>query len=554
MKPRYYAILLLLFFLMISCRLGARQAEPTPLPAEVVVSPTAAVDPTPTSTAVAENQSEPPEANENDDQAEQPEPEQSVVSSNLPDPMLFEIAWTDRSPFTQGLIPDQQSVLTQLPGATVYHLDFEIQDNLTTLTGQEEVLYTNRENEPLSTIFFHLYPNLLGGRINISEVKLNGLPVEPTFQADDAIMGIPLAQVLQPEEKVVIAMAFTINVPTTLERNYGIFALDKDILALAHFYPMVAVYDQNGWDVEIPAPQGDVVYADTNFYLVRVTMPEALKLVTSGVTLSQESQDVRQTTTIAAGPMRDFYLAASPRYDMVTATLGDTTVNSYALADQLDSAQQVLEIALNALESFNNRYGIYPFTEFDLVPTSNLALGIEYPGIVVITLPLYDPDAKVGDVPSSAFLESTVAHEVGHQWFYSLVGNDQLAAPWLDESLTQYATWRYYLDTGGQEAADRFEEGLRSRWSAVKDEEIPIGLPVGDYKEVAYSAIVYGRGPLFVDALAERMGQSKLDTFLKDYALAYRWQLVTEADFKTMAESECSCDLSDLFATWVDPK
>jgi aminopeptidase N len=173
---------------------------------------------------------------------------------------------------------------------------------------------------------------------------------------------------------------------------------------------------------------------------------------------------------------------------------------------------------------------------------------------VVITLPLYDPNAKLGDTPASAFVESTVAHEVGHQWFYSLVGNDQLADPWLDESLTQYATWRYYLDTDGQEEADRFEEGLRSRWSAVKDEDIPVGLPVGDYKEVAYSAIVYGRGPLFVDALAERIGQAELDAFLHDYALTYRWQIATEADFKAMAEAECRCDLSDLFAAWVDPK
>jgi hypothetical protein len=213
MKPRSYSILLLLVVLIIGCRLGARQAEPTPPPAETTTVSTPAVDPTPTSLA-AENEVESPAA------------DQPAVSSGLPDPTHFETAWADRSLFAQGLLPDQQAVLGQLPGASVYHLDFEIGDDFTTLTGGEEVLYTNREVEALSTIYFHLYPNLLGGRISISEVKLNGLAVEPTYQADDTIMGIPLAQPLQPDEQVVISMAFTITVPTTLERNYGIFAFD----------------------------------------------------------------------------------------------------------------------------------------------------------------------------------------------------------------------------------------------------------------------------------------------------------------------------------------
>ena len=40
----------------------------------------------------------------------------------------------------------------------------------------------------------------------------------------------------------------------------------------------------------------------------------------------------------------------------------------------------------------------------------------------------------------STFREIVVAHEVAHQWWYSLVGNDQIDEPWLDEAFAQFTT------------------------------------------------------------------------------------------------------------------
>jgi aminopeptidase N len=63
---------------------------------------------------------------------------------------------------------------------------------------------------------------------------------------------------------------------------------------------------------------------------------------------------------------------------------------------------------------------------------------------------------------------------------------------------------------------------------------------------------VYGRGPLFVEALAERMGQDRFDKFLGDYARQFRWGIATADDFKRMAEAACACRLDDLFAVWLE--
>ncbi|MCK7481703.1 MAG: hypothetical protein M0C28_34445 [Candidatus Moduliflexus flocculans] len=60
--------------------------------------------------------------------------------------------------------------------------------------------------------------------------------------------------------------------------------------------------------------------------------------------------------------------------------------------------------------------------------------------MTAITTRIYDFGGEYRGSPVSVYMESTVAHEVGHQWFYHLVGNDQLDDPWLDESLTQFVT------------------------------------------------------------------------------------------------------------------
>ena len=80
---------------------------------------------------------------------------------------------------------------------------------------------------------------------------------------------------------------------------------------------------------------------------------------------------------------------------------------------------------------------------------------------------------------------------------------------------------------------------------------IPIGLPVRRYEGGEYGAIVYGRGPLFIEALAEEMGQEAFDTFLRDYATSYKWEIGTGDAFKTLAEEHCACDLTPLFEVWV---
>ncbi len=478
-------------------------------------------------------------------------PQQTATPPPVPDPLTT--PWDDRSIFKNGLVESQHPVLDELDGASVYHIEFNIAEEIYNITGYQEVQYANTETSPLNEVQFRLFPNILGGKMDVSNIRVDEHSITPKFELENSLLIVPFSNPLEPGQSAVITMDFTVTVPQEVERNYGVLAYSDDVLALAHAYPMIAVYDDEGWNAEIPPQDGDVTYVDASFYIVKITAPEGLTLVTSGSEISRSEAGQTQTLHVASGPARDFYLAASSGYEEISQTFGEVTVRSYAPDGFEEGAKMALDVAANAIEVFSARYAPYPYTEFDIVSTPTLALGIEYPGMTAITSRIYNLDGDLRGTPIELYLESTVAHEVGHQWFYNLVGGDQLDDPWLDESLTQFATLQYYMDEHGSNAASGFRNSLEGRWGNVGKAQIPIGLPVAAYENGAYGAIVYGRGPLFFVALEEEMGADVFEEFIRDYTETLSWEVATPEFLQSLAEEHCSCDLDALFNEWVYP-
>ena len=482
--------------------------------------------------------------------------EPTTIPSDAPSPILptaevetkTAVSEEDIAAFKSGLIDSQQAVVdTLLPTAPLYHLQLIVSDDLGLITGHEQLRYTNQENVPVDAVYFHLFPNLLGVSIEITEVMVDGNPITPALeQEDDSILRVPLDDPLQPGEVVGIEMVFETAVPTESGRNYGIFANVDGVLAMAHFYPQLAVYDADGWQITAPSLQGDVTYGDSSFYIVELTAPADQVIVATGVAVESKTDGDQQTITYAAGPVRDFYAVMSDDYVKQSQLMGETTINSYAPAAYGEGSAQALASGTAAMEYFSSQYAPYPYTEMDIASTPTLALGVEYPGLFVLTNKIYEDGRYAG------YLEGTTIHEMGHQWFYNLIGSDQLNEPWLDESLTQYITMRQFENLYGQDGWDGYYSSLDHRWSSVDYEEIPIGLPVSAYEEGStYSGIIYGRGPIFVAELEEAMGRDVFDAFLRDYFAIYSWDTADTEEFKALAESHCGCDLTLLFEEWV---
>jgi aminopeptidase N len=448
-------------------------------------------------------------------------------------------------------VATEQSVLDELPGASVYHIEFNILDDLYEVKGTEEIHYTNTEDVSLPELQLRLFPNTLGGEMTAHNLTVDGQSVQPKYALEDSLLIVPLPLPLEPGKSVVLKIDFFVTVPQSLDSNYGVLSYADGVLSLAHAYPMIAVYDDEGWNAEIPPQSGDVTYADMAFFIVRINAPKEVKVIPSGRELSHTETGESQTLISVSGPARDFYLAASADYTETKQTVGEITIRSYAPKELQKGSQMAVDVAARAVADFSTRYAPYPYTELDIVATPTLALGIEYPGMIAIASRIYNVDQLLRGTPLSVYMESTVAHEVGHQWFYNLVGDDQLDDPWLDESLTQFVTLQYYADEYGARGEQGFRRSLESRWASVDKAEIPIGRPVAEYSGQEYSAIVYGRGPLFFVALREEMGTGSFDAFLKEYTQKLSWDIATPELLQSLAEKHCSCDLDSIFNEWV---
>lgn len=422
----------------------------------------------------------------------------------------------------------------------------------TLISGQQTVTYTNRLPGPLDTLVFRLYPNLdsYGGRMTVGEVAVEGATIRPEMDGTRTILTVPLPAPLPPGEGITLAMPFAITITNEARNLYGQFGVLDGILALPNAYPLLSVYEPGkGWWQETDHPQGDAVFSETAFYDVHVTAPAGLILAASGSEIDlATNNDGTLTHRFVAPLMRDFSLAASARY--VTLTGEQDGVLIRLLYDPAaDGAQAAtrhgLEIARDALRLYGDLYGPYPFTELDIAQTPNTAGGLEYPGLIAI-----NGDVWAADTGYFTFL---LVHEIAHQWWYSLVGNDQVRHPWIDEGLAQYAVAQYILAAEGEDAYGAALESFRAQYKtfAGAEGDTVIGLPVSAYPDQAYWAFVYQKGPLFFAALEEQYGRDAARSSLRELFKTYRYGIATPENVQDALERTLGVDLDDLFAEWI---
>lgn len=452
--------------------------------------------------------------------------------------------------YRTNLIASQQKILDSFQNATRYEIELSIDESLTSFSGSQNVFYTNNESSTLDKLFFKLIPNTSGDHLRVGNIQINDSQIKGTTTFSNSALEIDLEIPLKPEESIQISMEFSGTVPEQMSGNYGLYIYQHEILALDSFFPIILVYEEESWQVQDPVRNADMIYSDAAFFKVRIEAPKRLVLVASGSEIDNQIINNHQILTFAGGPQRDFYLAASARFQQDSFEEGEVKIFSYYPEEFKRSGDLVLETTAKALRIFSERNGPYPYTEYDLVSTPMQAGGMEYSGAAAMALGFYPSGNTASGSPNSDFLEYATAHEAAHQWFFNQVMNDQAEEPWLDEGLAQYLTYIYYLDSYGTEAADQIRSIFENYWSRAGNQLTPIGKPAGDYDTVDYAAIIYGKAPLFILELEKKMGEDVFSDFLADYVSEYRWKTVNSEQFRTMAEETCGCDLTDLFDEW----
>jgi aminopeptidase N len=329
--------------------------------------------------------------------------------------------------------------------------------------------------------------------------------------------------------------------------GYDQFGYLQDVLALPNFFPMIPTYDDEGWNVELASGSGDSTYSDTALFQVNLTAPSNQVVATSGTCDPAKVSQGSQTLHCVSGPMRDFMIGMSADYQIASDTIDSIKVNSYYIKKDETAGRRGLQISVDSVKSYEQRIGPYPFNELDVLETPTTAGGIEFPGLVVVAQDLYQHN------PTEQ--EGATAHEVAHQWWYSLVGDDQLDDPWLDEAFTQFTTALYYLDVHGQQGfqAD-ISQDLQSRYQrALSDnEDMRADLPVVAYSDRQYGRIVYGKAALFFYALYQKMGDEKYNAFMQTYFQVNRYRNAHVPDLlKAIATQLDQATIDQLMKQWI---
>ncbi len=474
-----------------------------------------------------------------------PSPAPTIVQQTFPP--LLTVEPEGLGAFLPALRPEFAMDLDQAPGATRYEISVQLDVKALRLAGEETVRYTNRETVALDRLYFRLYPNspACTGWATVEAVQVDGRPVEPVYEVEQTALRVPLDPPLDPGRQAVVTMRFVDQVPTGDTCHYAALSYDEPLLALAHFYPQIPAYE-GSWPISLPVDQGDLVFADAAFYSVTATLPAGWVVAAGGSEVARAAPSAGQASiSWVAGPARDFVMELSPNYMTSTKEIEDIRVTSYYLPDHLGGGRQALTATVDALVVYQDLFGPYRYGEMDVVETRTGAGGVEYPGLVVVSTGLYDP--------ATSSLTTITAHEVAHQWWYSLVGNDQVGEPWLDEALTSYSTVLFWEETAGEDAANQLLDYYRRSYQAVVDAglDAPANRPVSAYTAETYGPLVYGKGTLFFDALRRQVGDDVFIEILRRYYQRYCYGIATGEGFLQVAEEVAGVDLEPLYKQWI---
>jgi len=424
-----------------------------------------------------------------------------------------------------------------------YDIQLTVAPEQARITGRQHITYTNAETEALDTIVLRLLPNApgYGGTMTVTHLLVSAQSIPYQSWRDGTALRLPLEPPLEPGRIINLSMDFSVDVPTSNITGHGLFSYIRGVMALPTVYPLIPVYNENGWNADMAPVHGDDVFSDVAIYNVEVTAPSAFTLVATGAC----GTPLDRTWRCKAAPMRDFTVILGENFERVGRETRGVVVNSYFYEWHAAGGAKALEVAVDALEAFTDFFGPYPYTELDVVETPNYLGGMEYSGLVVVEDGLY---------PGVSTVEWLTAHEVAHQWWMVVVGNDQVNEPWLDEALTQYSTMLYYEAVYGRQRADGilnavFVQTHQALRSAGRD--MAAGLPADAYPSNLYFDIVYDKGALYFHELRERVGDDLFFETLQTYYSRHRYRIATTESFLDTVEEVTGDRHRDLFEKWI---
>ena len=288
-------------------------------------------------------------------------------------------------------------------------------------------------------------------------------------------------------------------------------------------------------------PVNDVP-TDKATYRFRITVPAGSVAVANGEPVGTPTTKNGRTTYVwnATDPMAS-YLSTASIGDYVKTTQtgpGGLPILNYVDEDLDPAALAVTRASLalqpEMIDFFDGIYGPYPFTSFGAIVDDDEDAGY---ALETQTRPIY----------SGAADESTVAHELAHQWVGNSVSPKTWRDIWLNEGFATYSEWLWTQDQGGPTAQQRFQEVM-----SIPASDDFWDTPPGDPGAAdLFHPAVYDRGAATLQALRKKIGDADFFTLLRRWATQNENGNVSTRDLVALAERISGRQLDRFFEVWT---
>jgi hypothetical protein len=493
-----------------------------------------------------------------------------------------------------------------------YTIDVRLDDAAHMLHGQESFVYTNNSPTALDTLWIHLWPNAYRDRgsalskqlardgnldlhfatdeergyIDSLDFRSEAIKLTWGYHPKHADIGwIALPKALTLGESITISTPFRVKIP---DSKFSRLGHTGQAYHITQWYPKPAVFDAQGWHAMPYLTQGEF-YSEFGSFDVRITLPanyvvgatgilqdnpeeEAwMDKLASGAGVAARQGDVNdfppsdarvKTLRFVQDQIHDFAWFADKRFIVrsgrVTLPRSGRSVTTWALFTPKNAGlwEEVAITSLNeSVRLYSKWVGEYPYDACTAIDgTISAGGGMEYPMITII-----------GNMGSVESLDNVIAHEVGHNWFYGILGSNERDHPWMDEGMNSAVELRYMRERypnakpgfglPGEKKlfahvtdAHRFQSEAIYRLNARRNLDQPIELGSEFYTQINYGGIVYSKTALVFDHLLAYLGEEVFDRCMHAYFEEWKFKHPAPEDVRDVFERESGKDLSWLFA------
>ena len=346
------------------------------------------------------------------------------------------------------------------------------------------IVARNDDPEPIDRLELHTLATVLAAT-TIKGVTVDGEAVDATV--DGQTIFVPLGGILPSGGHVRVAVTYESTIDTRADGQHWLFTRAGGYVELYRWLPWVSRA------IRWPHPTGEAYVTPVSPAVqVRLRTNRAVVVGSSGVQVGGDPNAAGTDFTLRATNVRDFNLIVAEGYRVATADVGGVGVRALTRPGGLP-ADVLLGHARLSLPVFGANLVPYPYPTLTIAESAG-GYGMESPALIWIPRTM-----------TTTGMNYTVPHEIAHQWFYSLVGNDQAADPFADEAMGDFMA-RDLMGT---------LRGARCPFNYADD-------TVFDYADPCYFETVYVRGSQLFDSIRDDMGNAAFWTAVRGYVEAYR--------------------------------